>query len=237
MDERKPHAEPVVQEAPDPTPQFLGRLAHDLRGPLSPLQTAAYLLKRDDLDEDRRVELLDIIDRQTRRLSSMVQEVSDWVRAREARLVTYREVVTVPMLLDLAAANLGAGVALEAVPQLDEACVEVDVQRILQLLEALVEFLGSRAPQVRVEANADRGRVRLLVAAPGSGWQDQDERDTLFQQPQAAPFDEGLGMRLLVARSIAEAHGGELAGVDAPDGSAAVWLYLPLADCAALESV
>ena len=92
--------------------------------------------------------------------------------------------------------------------------------------------MNSEIPALPNEAPKD-----LSHRKGAEGKQDQDERDTLFQQPQAAPFDEGLGMRLLVARSIAEAHGGELAGVDAPDGSAAVRLYLPLADCDALESL
>ena len=39
---------------PGPDYAWLDRLAHDLRGPLAPLQTASYLLQRDDLDETRR---------------------------------------------------------------------------------------------------------------------------------------------------------------------------------------
>ena len=83
----------------DPSATLLDRLAHDLRGPLSPLQTAAYLLRRPDLEPERRDELLAIIDRQTTRLSSMVQEVSDWTRARQSRLVSRREAVVPAMLV------------------------------------------------------------------------------------------------------------------------------------------
>src|SRR3546814_13244690 len=48
-------------------PAWLDRLAHDLRGPLAPLQTASYLLQRDALDPARRTELRELLDRQTHR--------------------------------------------------------------------------------------------------------------------------------------------------------------------------
>ena len=48
----------------------LERLAHDLRGPLAPLQTAAYLLRNGQLDDTRQLELYDLIERQTRRLAA-----------------------------------------------------------------------------------------------------------------------------------------------------------------------
>ena len=56
-------------------PAWLDRLAHDLRGPLAPLQTASYLLQRDDLDPARRTELLVLLERQTQRLARMLDEL------------------------------------------------------------------------------------------------------------------------------------------------------------------
>ena len=61
--------------------KWLDRLAHDLRGPLAPLQTASYLLQREDLDPARRQELLGMLERQTRRLGRMLDEIDDWARA------------------------------------------------------------------------------------------------------------------------------------------------------------
>lgn len=214
----------------DPTFGFFGRLAHDLRGPLSPLQTAAYLLRRDDLDPDRKEELLRIIDRQTNRLSSMVQEVSDWMRARESRLVSRLDAVNVPMLLDLAAANLGSGTVLEPPSSdLDDAWIEADPQRLLQVLRTVVEFLGTRASPVRLRVEGDGDGVVFLAVADGGRWKDADERCGLFDEPQAAPFDEGLGMRLLVARAIATAHGGTLDAIETANGDAGVRLAVPRA--------
>jgi signal transduction histidine kinase len=68
-------------------PPWLDRIAHDLRGPLMPLQTAAYLLRSGQLDPVRQAELVDVIDRQTRQLSRMIEELGDWLRASQQRLI------------------------------------------------------------------------------------------------------------------------------------------------------
>lgn len=230
MDDRqhKPGAADGAAEVIDPAFRFFDRLAHDLRGPLSPLQTAAYLLRRDDLEPERKEELLRIIDRQTARLSNMVQEVSDWMRARDARLVGRRDAVSVPMLLDLAAANLD--VELQPASGLDDAWIEADPHRLLQVLRTLAEFLATRAPRVNLRVAPEAAdRVTFLMVADGGRWSDEAERLSLFEEPQAVPFDEGLGMRLLVARAIAVAHGGTLDAVETGDGHAGICLDIPRA--------
>jgi hypothetical protein len=52
---------------------------------------------------------------------------------------------------------------------------------------------------------------------------------TLLLQPQAEPFDEGLGLRLLIARAIAHAHGGELEAL-VEDNRLRLRCELPLVD-------
>jgi len=211
----------------DPTIRFFERLAHDLRGPLSPLQTAAYLLRRDDVDRARQQDLLEVIDRQTHRLSAMVQEVSDWMRARRDRLVGHRENIAVPMLLDLACANRSSGIALEVPAALDAVQVTGDAQRLVQMLSTLIAFMQARAAPVSVGARVDEG-VAITVATPGCAWK-SGETAELFNDSQQVPFDEGLGMRLLIAQAIANAHGGAIHTSDEGGETAVVELRLPLA--------
>jgi signal transduction histidine kinase len=51
---------------------------------------------------------------------------------------------------------------------------------------------------------------------------------TLLEQPMPEPYDEGLGLRLLVARAIAEAHDGTLQADAAPGGGLRLRCELPL---------
>lgn len=193
-------------------PRWLDRIAHDLRGPLSPLQTAAWLLKRDGatLDEARRQELADIVERQSRRLARMVDELGDWARARQGRLLGERGACALPELVDLA---IGAVPGCTAEPHVDPGCasiaVECDQHRLVQALRTMLEYAGAGAS---VALSCREGMAMVDIAGEGLG---SGNAGRLLEEPDPAPSDEGLGLRLLLARAVVEAHGGELTSGEA----------------------
>jgi signal transduction histidine kinase len=205
---------------------WLDRLAHDLRGPLSPLQTASYLLQRDDLEPARRQELLQMLERQSRRLARMLDELEDWARAGQDRLLGTREPCEPALLLDYAL--VGAGLA--GTPVDDDGAVVVvegDPRRHTQMLRTLLDFSLARGGAPGLRLRSDTGRVTIEATLPGPA-PEPAELATLLEGRQAAPFDEGLGLRLLLAQRIARAHGGELtAGI--VDGCLRLRCELPVA--------
>jgi len=208
----------------------LDRLAHDLRGPLMPLQTAAYLLRRGQCDEERQQELLVLIERQTRRLAGMIDELADWSRAVEGTLLVSREPCVPALLLDDAIG--GAGFDPESRPEIvddsGDAQVEGDPGRLVQLLRTLLQYAGSlRVARVRMHVERDELRIDVLGADASF---DPALLPDLLAQPMPEPFDQGLGLRLLVAREIAEAHAGRLEADIAEGGGLRLTCRLPLAE-------
>jgi K+-sensing histidine kinase KdpD len=190
---------------------WLDRLAHDLRGPLAPLQTASYLLQREDLDPARRQELLQLVERQSRRLSRMLEELEDWARACQGRLLGTREPCEAASLLD--SALVGAG--LSGTPIDDDGTATVlhaDQRRAMQALRTMLEFAAASGGVSQLRLRHDDDEVVVEIQVAGSAPSD-DALGRLFAEPQADPFDEGLGLRLLLARRIAQAHGGDLEAV------------------------
>ena len=190
---------------------WLDRVAHDLRGPLMPLQTAAYLLRSGQLDSARQAELLDVIERQTRQLTRMIDELGDWMRASQDRLLGTREPCDPALLLEYA--TTGAQLpSLRVEDASGGATVDGDTQRLTQLLRILLGYAAARGstPMVQLERIGERLRIDVQTtpdtATPAA---------TLFDGPQPDPFDRGLGLQLLRARRIAEAHGGTLEALDA----------------------
>ncbi|NUS37599.1 MAG: HAMP domain-containing histidine kinase [Lysobacter sp.] len=196
-------------------PDVLDRVAHDLRGPLMPLQTAAYLLRSGQLDTARQKELVDVIERQTRQLARMIDELGDWMRVGQRRLLGQREACVPALLIDYAAT--GAGLPPPQVDdRSDDAEVQGDAQRLTQLLRALLGYATStegRAPGIQLTRAGDRLRLDVIAVRPA----DAPPAATLFEQPQASAYDGGLGLQLLLARAIAEAHGGTLQAIDDGD--------------------
>ena len=210
---------------------LLDRLVHDLKGPLAPLQTAAYLLGRDDLPPERRRELLDTLERQSRRLGQMIEEAGDWVRASQERLVSRHEPCELALLLDTAIGGIAGCTVEPRVPaELAALVITGDETRLLQMLATLIRHACARDPEhtpalvvaalpdgVRITVS-DRGPTLDLAALAG-----------LLEQPHPEPADAGLGLRLLIADAIVRAHGGTLVAApgDAGQGLALV-CELPL---------
>lgn len=205
---------------------WLDRLAHDLRGPLAPLQTAAYLLRRDDLDPGRRAELLATLDRQTQRLARMLEELDDWTRVVRQPLLAQGERCDLGLLLEYALASASMG---DTPVEGDGSLIEVhgDQRRLTQLLRSLLGHasLGPGTPGLLLAQDAHCARVDVRMAGPAP---DPEALAVLFEQPQQSPHDDGLGLRLMLARAIARAHDGELTA-QVEDGSLVLRLQLPLA--------
>lgn len=209
--------------------RWLDRLAHDLRGPLTPLQTATYLLRSGQVESQRQQELFAVIERQTRQLGRMIEELGDWARASQDRLLGPRERCEPALLLDYARVASGTGIVA---PIIDDdtgaAGVDGDPVRLTQLLRILIEYASTRgesAPTISLRVQGDRLRMDVRDAGPAP---DPAQLAALLEEPQPVPYDAGLGLRLLIARAIAEAHAGTLVA-HADGGHLLLRCELPLA--------
>lgn len=208
--------------------RWLDRLAHDLRGPLTPLQTAAFLLRSGQVQGDRQQDLFAVIERQTQQLARMIDELGDWTRISHNRLIGLREQCEPALLVDYARGGSALANAAIVENAADAVLVEGDPVRLTQLIRTLIEYASARAkapPHIAVRRAGEVLRIDVQDAGPAP---DPQLLDILLEQPQSEPYDEGLGLRLLVARAIAEAHGGTLTALSS-DGHLLLRCELPVA--------
>jgi len=207
--------------------QWLDRLAHDLRGPLTPLQTAAYLLRSGQVTPERQQELFALIERQTRQLGGMIDELGDWTRVAQDRLLGSLEPCEPALLLDYARANSGSAGASAILEQHAEGVlVDGDPVRLTQLMRILLEYAGANGePPARIVMRTEDGQLCIDLHV-GVATADPEQVAQLLEQPEHDPYDHGLGLRLLIARAIAEAHRGSLTA-DIEDGRLVFHCRLP----------
>ena len=190
-------------------PAWLDRLAHDLRGPLGPIQTAAELLGMDALGADQQRELIEMIRRQSRVLARMIDELADWTSIERGRLLGPRETCDLDWLLETAAAALGQERAARIVlPQSQPQAVLLHAEP-RRLVQAFATMLS-----VRLEQQPE-APLRMALALPGDGMVQirfGDPIDMRGHEPPplgaASSTPDGLGLSTVIAAAIVTAHQG-----------------------------
>jgi len=220
--------------------EFLGIASHELRTPLTTMR-ASVQAARTHLAEHRDVpavatalEALARAERQTDRMSRLVEELLDGARVERGGLQLHRRRVDLREVVEQARAD-----ALDLVAHLVETTLpdtpidcDVDADRVAQLLTNLItnaarHSASDRPIELRLEGQPDRALLRVIDHGRGI---DASESSHIFERFYRSKHSTGggLGLGLYISAEIARLHGGTLT-VDSRPGAGAIFtLTLPL---------
>jgi PAS domain S-box-containing protein len=218
--------------------ELSGALAHELNQPLTSIlsnaQAALQFLAREpaDLAEVRDI-LQDIVD-EDRRAGEVIRRLRSLLRKGEtARQPLDVNEVTNDVLRLLHSELIASGVAvtLQLAPGLPT--VEGDRVALQQVLLNLIvnacdamrlDELPERRMAVTTALDGD-GAVLVAIADRGAGLP-LDGAERVFE-PFFTTKEHGLGLGLVICRSIVAAHGGHLSATNNADRGATFWFTLP----------
>jgi signal transduction histidine kinase/ActR/RegA family two-component response regulator len=207
--------------------EFLAMLAHELRNPLAPITSAAQLLRLPEVNEGLRLKASNIISRQVRHMTELVDDLLDVSRVTRGLVKLETEV------LDL---NKVAMAAVEqARPHIEErrhtltvdlppeqVPVEGDRTRLIQVLVNLLNNSAKYTPaggEITLAVRSLGASAEVSVRDNGSGIDAQllPHVFDLFTQADRAPdrSQGGLGIGLALVKSIVRMHDGRVAAYSA----------------------
>lgn len=183
-------------------------VAHEIRNPLAAISGSAELLSTAGLgDEDRR--LLDIIRRESTRLSDMIRDLLAFTRPRppeKALLAVSRSVRETTEAFAADPTNAAIEIDFEGEDGLQ---IEVDPVQIGQvvwnLLRNAAESMGGRGT-IEVGVHGDEKTVRIEVTDRGTGIA-ADKLDTIFD-PFFTTKEHGSGFGLAIVHRVVDDNGG-----------------------------
>ncbi len=225
----------AAAEKRDLLARLLGRLAHEIRNPLSSLDIHVQLLEEDlaSLAPQMREQCtarLEIIHGELHRLEGIVERFLRLAGPAGVDLepVEIRKILThVCELLrpEAAARNI------EISAQVDESLppVMADPVRLTQaLLNVVINAIQAVEQKGRVEVSAGvaNGSVSVTVSDNGPGI--PPEKLASIFDPYFTTKTEGSGLGLWIAQQIVTAHGGSLQARNGASGGAVVTMCLPL---------
>lgn len=220
---------------------MVARVSHELRTPLAGLQGAAELLLRRDLPPEKRNVLLELIERDTKRLAQLVGNFVDLHSAFGAGPEDYRfQVVEVPPLLEQAVAEASRGdrrhrFRIEADASLPPARADIEsVRRVFaNLLSNAIKF-SPQGGDITVGAQASASEITIRVADQGIGIAPEAIPRIFGGLYQQEPADTrrfaGVGLGLPLAKAIVAAHGGRVWVESTPGRGSTFYFTLPVAE-------
>lgn len=228
-------SELAAAEKRDLLARLLGRLAHEVRNPLSSLDIHFQLLEEDlaSLAPKMREQLgarLEIIHGELHRLEGIVERFLRLAGPAGVDLepVEIRKLLThVCELLRPEAAAREIEIATRVEDSLPR--VMADPVRLTQaLLNMVINAIQAVEKKGRVEVSAGvaDGRVCLAVSDNGPGI--PPEKLASIFDPYFTTKAEGSGLGLWIAQQIVVAHGGSLQAQNGPAGGALLTMRLPL---------
>jgi signal transduction histidine kinase len=223
----------ALEQADELKTNFIALAAHELRTPVAAIHGFVQTLNRlgDRLDETRQGELLQALEKQTERMSALVEQLLDLSRldAEAVDIVPsrFRVAARVDELTRISAGP-EATVAIEIPAELELEADPTAFDRIVGNLITNAVRYGE--PPVVVRAQQNDRHFRLIVEDHGHGVPSEFVPE-LFERFRRSPGSreriQGTGLGLAIARSFARAHGGDLLYEDAAPHGARFQLVLP----------
>jgi PAS domain S-box-containing protein len=215
--------------------EFLAMLAHELRNPLAPISNGLQILKAPALDPRLSERARDMMERQIRNLTRIVDDLLEVSRLTRGRIDLQTERLDLGRLArdevedhrtDFERAQVGLDLHAPEVP----AWVVGDPTRLGQVLDNLLanalKFTGPGGRvTVRVGPDEARQQVRLVIEDTGVGIEPEVLTrlfDVFAQADRSLDRSQGgLGLGLALVKGLVELHGGTVRAASAGRGRGA----------------
>ena len=228
--------------------EFLAILAHELRNPLQPLQTAVEVLEHDP-DKPVPVRIRKIVQRQVQHITRLVDDLLDVARFTAGKLELRREPVDLDAIVDEAVGSCTTAIEsrkhqIRVTAHNAPAMVNGDPVRLIQCVCNLINNAAKYTEPggvLTIDWGSERGEGFVRVADNGRGIPAEllPRVFDMFVQERVTPDGAGgLGLGLGLVKRLVELHGGIVRATSDGQGKGAAFeIRLPLVDDATLEKI
>ncbi|MBC7781105.1 MAG: response regulator [Proteobacteria bacterium] len=210
----------ALEEADRKKDRFLAVLSHELRNPLNPIRNAVAVLRLAKSDPAKVTWAGEVIDRQARVLSRLLDDLLDVARITQDKIELRLQVIDIASAVAMASETARAG--FEANRQSFEIAlpdapiyVHADPTRLAQVLSNILNNAAKYTDQggtVRLSVRRTGADVVVSIKDSGVGIAPEDLSSVfdMFNQvaAQSSRAGGGLGIGLALVRALIELHGG-----------------------------
>jgi signal transduction histidine kinase/ActR/RegA family two-component response regulator len=220
-----------LQEEAKSKDRFIATLAHELRNPLAPIQQATSLMRMTGANEQTRDWAAEVIDRQARHMSLLLNDLLDMSRISRGVLTLRKAMIELkPAIYDaVEAANpliRSRDHELTVRMPPGEIYLEADEVRVTQIVSNLLTNAAKyteKGGKILLVVEREPEFVSICVHDNGIGIKKEKLQEVfeMFTQvrPEKEMQDGGLGIGLAVTKGLVELHGGTIEALSGGPGT------------------
>ncbi len=215
-------AEDALKESNRSKNEFIATLAHELRNPLSPVRNAIKILQSNDIRSAETEWAIDVLDRQTKQITRLVDDLMDVARISSNKLEISRKPVELSEILD--AAQEVSRPYIEERGQIftvtypkNRVFVKGDLTRLTQAVSNLLNNAAkytNPGGNISLTGEIIGGEAVISIEDTGIGISSKSlpRIFEMFKQAERSQgqSDQGLGIGLTLANRLIKMHGGTL---------------------------
>jgi two-component system, chemotaxis family, CheB/CheR fusion protein len=202
--------------------EFISVLGHELRNSLAPIMHSVELANIQGVKDPEISKLIKMIERHAIQMKNIINDLLDTARAQRGKLELKPETVNLNDIIGQAVDAIRVFVdsrrhSLKLQPSKKQILLSIDPSRVIQIITNLINNAAKYTPaggKIIISVSTEDGKAKLSVRDSGIGISEEmlPKIFDIFSQA-VQPLDDnkgGLGVGLMLARSLAELHGGSL---------------------------
>ncbi|MFC0393646.1 sensor histidine kinase [Paenibacillus mendelii] len=217
---------------------FISSISHELRTPLTSIKGWSETLASGDPADVEEVQLgLSVIDRETDRLSGLVEDLLDFSKLYAKSIVLHPELLDflAPVketVRQYEARAQREGIGLTARLTVESTMlVKADANRLKQVMINVLDNAFKFTPRggsVTITAEREAGMARVSVSDTGCGIAPEDLAHVMEKFYKGESQRAGSGLGLAICKEIVELHGGTVELESVPEEGTTVTIRVPL---------
>jgi signal transduction histidine kinase len=219
--------------------EFISTAAHELRTPLTSIQGfSEILMTRDDLGPEEKIRFLSYINKQSKDLTNIINDLLDISRIESGRgfslnktFFNTRDAITgILPYFEEHYTNHRFRLALSEEPME----LYADKEKVEQVIKNLLSNAAKYSPQgglIQVTERLKEGDYEVTVEDEGIGMTDEQIEkvfDKFYRVDASDMAVEGTGLGMTIVKYIVEAHEGEIRVESEPGKGTSVMFTIPM---------
>jgi signal transduction histidine kinase len=214
--------------------EFLATVSHELRTPLNAIVGWVGMLRAGQLDDDTAIKAIEIIDRNAKLQTKLIEDILDVARIASGKLLLDLHPVELPQVIQAAVDSMRPSadakrIRLQVSLEPKAGRVSGDPSRLEQiiwnLLSNAVKFTEPEG-EIDISLQGTESHVEIVVSDNGKGIPAEflpHVFDRFRQADGSTTRQGGLGLGLAIVWHLVELHGGTIEASSAGEGKGATF--------------